>query len=65
MMARRYGAACTWQIDDPTVTLVQSTPRTDLASDPYGYALFTLPHAGTCNATCTIGTAKLPVKMTR
>ena len=61
-----FGAPCTWQIADPSVQLMANRAETSLsAAQPLNNAQFKLNKAGSFDATCTIGAARLTVTLKR
>jgi hypothetical protein len=60
-----FGAPCTWQIADPSVQLMGNGTGVELAAQPLNSSQFKLNKAGSFDAICTIGAARLTVTLKR
>jgi len=60
-----YGAACSWTISDPSVTLSSSSTAADMDDSVHNNAQFELASPGTFSATCTVGGAQTTVTLKR
>jgi len=60
-----YGARCSWQIDDPSVQLVDNGASYDLGTQAASSAQFKLTEPGRFDVVCAIGTARLTVTLQR
>ena len=60
-----YGAKCSWQIADPSVQLMGNGATISLTGEVRNNAQFKLDKAGSFDATCTIGAARLTVTLKR